>query len=220
MLIGARGTLGGGGKKLPYDYEVEWLQGDGKSCVDTLINFSGRNDTTIKFDCTVECAPEGVYVGSTISPVFLFARSGLYRYGVYFDTGASSTQVHARVGTSTGANLVIESDEFRKVSFHVNYGENECSIENVVVKKSVSNTTNLTSENGAVVLFCFQKVGSDNLYSKTKIKRFEMNAYELGSVDFIPVVKDGIGYFYDRVSGKLFGNSAGAGALIIGPKVG
>lgn len=37
------------------------------------------------------------------------------------------------------------------------------------------------------------------------------------SVDLIPVVKDNVGYMYDKVSGQLLPNS-GTGAFIIGPK--
>jgi hypothetical protein len=34
--------------------------------------------------------------------------------------------------------------------------------------------------------------------------------------DFIPVRKGTVGYMYDRVSGKLFGN-AGSGDFVLGP---
>ena len=36
-------------------------------------------------------------------------------------------------------------------------------------------------------------------------------------LDLIPVRKDGVGYMYDRVSEKLYGNAADSGAFIIGP---
>ena len=36
--------------------------------------------------------------------------------------------------------------------------------------------------------------------------------------DFIPVVKSGVGYLYDKVSGTLFGN-AGTGSFTVGPRV-
>lgn len=37
-------------------------------------------------------------------------------------------------------------------------------------------------------------------------------------LDLIPVVKDNVGYMYDKVSGQLFGN-AGTGSFIVGPRV-
>ena len=36
-------------------------------------------------------------------------------------------------------------------------------------------------------------------------------------IDLIPVRVGSVGYMYDRVSGKLFGNAADSGAFIIGP---
>ena len=46
---------------------------------------------------------------------------------------------------------------------------------------------------------------------------FSSKIYQLGVLvrDFIPVRKGTVGYLYDRVSGKLFGN-AGTGAFTYG----
>jgi hypothetical protein len=49
-------------------------------------------------------------------------------------------------------------------------------------------------------------------FSKVRIYRF----YIEGKIDLVPVRIGNVGYMYDKVSGKLFGN-AGTGNFILGP---
>ena len=50
----------------------------------------------------------------------------------------------------------------------------------------------------------------------TKIYKFAIEENDVLLIDLIPVVKDNVGYMYDKVSGQLFGIS-GTGDFILGP---
>ena len=70
------------------------------------------------------------------------------------------------------------------------------------------------------VFACSYDDGHVNRLSKSRFYSFsatDVNSGEL-VVDIIPVRKGTMGYLYDRVSGKLFGN-AGTGDFVLGPDI-
>ena len=64
-------------------------------------------------------------------------------------------------------------------------------------------------------------IGTYNSYyrtSKSRIHYFRVYSFDDGLIlDFIPVRVGDIGFMYDRISGKLYGNSFSSGNFILGP---
>ena len=208
MLVAARaGAWSPSGSSLPYDAEVEWLQGDGVA----RIMLDDRYATEKKY----------IGIGITEeSYTGRFAGAGTGRRTSY--VGANSGRIEAYNNGSTivsvdGATPYkcydFISDGVR-VSISLNgnvLSSNETTIKIPYVAKTNKMelfairglTTNTTMILGTWAGLCYY---------------FRLVTVEGETVlDLVPVRKDGVGYMYDRVSGKLYGNAADSGAFIIGP---
>jgi hypothetical protein len=68
-----------------------------------------------------------------------------------------------------------------------------------------------------VCLFALKGNGTVSNFFVGKIFKASLKTASSTLRDFIPVVKNSIGYMYDKISGQLFGNS-GTGNFIIGSR--
>ena len=194
MMLGAR-TAAWRGKALPYDAEVEYLgtNRDG-SYIDTGLSFPATGRIDFKFFWDGDRS-----VGPQIRCLFFGADDGNAPrvYQQWYSGGrinfVSRNGLSVSVVSTTWNNVIIESSKsYTKGAGTLSFF-GKCS----------SSTGEMPIIKGAR--------GSDRLYY------FALFGDDANVVmDIIPVRVGHVGYLYDRVSGKLFGNS-GTGAFIIGP---
>lgn len=179
----------------PYDAEIEYLESDGNQYIDASFVPIEWMPFEIIYQNNGRTAPGyGLVFGQRYS-------SGSNAYGL-----ANYINCSIFIGNKTTSNL-IKTDLYEK--HHIRYGYGSVQIDD---DAAVSVTVAATYPYFSVYMFCWaehrnpvQKQAGRIYYAKFDNVR-----------EFIPVRKDGVGYFYDKVSGKLFGNK-GTGAFILGP---
>lgn len=199
MMINRRRVYGG--KSLPYDAEIEYLESNGNQWIDTGVAPS----RDLSFHC-IFSTPTGGGIGY-----------GAPGYGNVFGTRNSSSNNEYQLtlyysGTVSigkrNSSLGFYQNTKNDISFD---GRNTVSVNGV--DKSIT-TSEFTLNVGTIVLFAIRDAGK-----VTQRQAGKIYSCSFGSVrDFIPVRIGQVGYMYDKVSGQLFGN-AGTGAFILGPDV-
>lgn len=200
MMINRRRVCGG--KNLPYDYEVEYLTNNGCAYItDNITTLS-----TYKHECCFN-----VHSVTSINWVRIFCADYVtvvwakpeQRYNSVFVSCGKETIMAEQVILNNKKTTITVTDEN---NFRVKY-ENIDKI--YTVRKGTKSTSsvfylfnNVTDRKGSVSIY-YHKIWDEN-----------------GNLvrSYIPVVKEGVGYMYDKVSGTLFGNT-GTGSFIAGPRV-
>lgn len=229
-MINLRNALMVDGKRLPYDAEVEWIQGDGSSYIDfpDVLGLVGKpmilNDTPpfrlllgIHGFATLETAGSRTGVAlSSNRPRFiqtLLSTATTYGSLVWGGNTALNKSTYPTVG-SVGFSVTVDG------SGHAAH--------NIVNGEVVSTALNLnypTIYYASPRLFANGATNANGWSSTANINGFLRVSYLLIEsadsvvLDAIPVRKGQVGLMYDRVSGELFGNSAGTGAFVIGPDI-
>ena len=194
-------------KLLPYDAEVEYLQGDGVARIMLDDRYS----------------PEKKYIGIGIteeSYTGRFAGSEQGRRAQY--VGATSGKIEAK-SSSPGNSFIVSVDGATpyKCYDYVADGVNISISLDGNVLSSKETTEKIPYVSNKMELFAIRGIGSSTGIVGTwagLCYYFRLVTVEGETVlDLIPVRKDGVGYMYDRVSGRLYGNAADSGAFILGP---
>lgn len=200
MMINRRRVMGG--KKLPYDAEIEYLEGDGNAYIDTgILPFS---DIGFYFIFAAKSKTSGNSV------VFGCTENGAYNNGkgVGFDT----TQKYFYYGNLlTAYSPLIQLNIPYTIS--MNYKNNSLiTIDDwsQQLNKGTAFTTRKT--------ITINRWNNGDLYGNKNgiFYKFIITNKERCIFDAIPVRVGTTGYMYDKVSKQLFGN-AGTGAFILGP---
>lgn len=206
-----------------YDSAVEYLESTGREWINTGV----RHTSTTIINCTADILsnPVGDY------NVPFGARSSSYDHGVYFFTRYNG---RARLGYSFGKgekfNDSIALPMDLPVTFRADGLEGWLYTNNVrfatITSPQVSNKTADYAGLCPVLLFTMNEISTADAvkpntlcYTKMRLRAFTM-FNEIGKTvtcDLMPVVKEGTGYLYDRVSGRLLGNGSGTGAFVVGP---
>ena len=193
---------------LPYDAEVEWLLTSAKTCINTGITAYKNTDADRSLVYDFELTPIG-YVNNNI---WYHGNNGWGFWGI-----SSGTWTMPNISGTLVENGVM------------------CRI-----RVEISSQRTRLYENGDLMGTASGRDGNDGLYylyinaignygggysAFGGTWRLGKCSIEKGSIlvrDFIPVrVGSGanaVGYMYDRVTRKLFGN-AGTGAFVLGPDV-
>ena len=203
MIELARRRMMMGSSTKPYDAEVEWIQG-----------VSGYMT-----DCDVEVNNDGY---SIVSRVLIPSSSGYV--DIFEKTKGKDETVNYWFLTISPNN---------QMAFNVNttyyYFNVSSSIRNTLVDvHAISNTILLRWNNTSVsqtVSTPATGKGSIRLFNvrEDRVNGVRMYFFRLqapdGSIirDMIPVRIGNIGYMYDKVSGRIFGNANTTGYTIIGP---
>lgn len=109
---------------------------------------------------------------------------------------------------SSVANASIPVDK----KFYLSVSKDKISIDGTVTAlPSVSGSVH----NRPLYLFCSNWNGTPRRQSHSRCYGFRINNNGIRVLDLIPVRVGNIGYMYDKVTGKLFGNK-GKGAFILG----
>ena len=211
MELAARtGAWTPSGAPLPYDAEVEYLQGDGVARImlddryTTEKKYIGIGITEESYTgrfAGAEQVRRAQYVGATSGGIeakfntpgnsFIVSVDGATPYKCY-DYIADGV----RVSISLNGNVLSSKETTTKIPYVANTNKMEL----FAIRGINTSTTNIL---GTWAGLCYY---------------FRLVTVEGETVlDLIPVRKDGVGYMYDRVSGKLYGNAADSGAFIIGP---
>lgn len=180
---------------LPYDTEIEYLEGSGTQYIDTGIVIS-ENDV-INCRCMFLSKTGDNYVfGSASSTgtgglwVELYSNKTWYvRFG-----GTSSSN-----STSGGGVNAVKNLQLKKQYFSVDGTRRLQPTYSSLPSNTITIFANWT-------------------YSPSLVRIYSFNIEDGQSnklIDFIPVRVGQVGYMYDRVSGQLFGN-AGTGNFILG----
>ena len=202
MLINLRNALMAG-KRLPYDAEVEYLESTGTQYIDTGVKPS--NDLRTKFRAAYTHTP--IENNSTIFGSRSTASSN-DRYWLNYDS-----KFEVGYGSYYNTGVTVSPGEMFDVDFnYIENGDHKFKINDSVF--TYSGTPNTTI---GIILFG-RIVGAQ--VTRCSSRFYSAQFFRNGVLvrDFIPVRKGTVGYLYDRVSGKLFGN-AGTGAFSYGSDV-
>lgn len=201
--LALRGAMIGGGRKLPYDYEVEYIQSTGANYVD--IGLKGDNLTAVEIEME--------YPSLGQSGRFFGARSTYQSqaFAIYPNSGfaQATTQFQGNFGgiAWNGPMVSLGRHTFKLSASDFNvdgvsYGGYS------VAPFTTPMTLKLFAHDQSSGLV----IGVSRIYS------FKMSRSGEVVADMIPVVKDGIAQFYDKARGILIGKS-GTGELIAGPRI-
>lgn len=199
----------------PYDAEVEYLEGDGTAYVVVDETNYSNNDYVRRTEFSVPT--------SLVSAFFVYGwfttRRACHYIQVSSDGILQAYYVTARPLVSETA-LTLGHDHKVLFVHGTNYSSSELYQDGEQI--GLTYKTSSKTYEGPVVFFAQTNSATDTtismVYDDLRLYSFRLESNEGDVVyDLIPVRKDGVGYMYDKVSGQLFGNSAGEGALIIGP---
>lgn len=187
----------------PYDAEVEWIQG----VPDYMTN------------CDVEVNNNGYSIASRVLipsssgfvDIFEKPKGKDETVNYWFLTLAPNNSMHFNVNTTYRDFKVDSSIRNTLVDVHVFSNTLLLRWNNTSASQTVS--TPATGK-GSIFLFNVRP----NRKNGVRMYYFRLQAPD-GSIirDMIPVRKGNIGYMYDKVSGRLFGNAHTTGYTIIGP---
>ena len=212
MLINMRGGLMAG-KRLPYDAEVEYIESTGTQWIDTGVNVTTSTgfEITAKFNSTAMGVFGAVLPSPTGSTRFHFGRrdnvvgSNKLFWGIWSGTyyGRSSTIDYStehlfKYVPSQSSSFFVDTSAYAIGYQTQRYYPSESRLFYLFA------TSDLSS---AAALPCSALCYGAKFYDGSTLVR-----------DFIPVRVGNVGYMYDRVSGKLFGNE-GTGDFVLGSDV-
>ena len=208
MLINLRNALMTG-KRLPYDAEVEWLYNSGLTqYINTGIVPTVNTEVSLTFDIVERPASTKIFGGTDI-PNDADAAYVILRH----DSSQAADTYSFRVNHNNAINVSLP------VGTHT-VTMNKYGTRSLIVDGNNAGTfTGALAVNLPMYLFCRNSNGTAQTQYSMPIKLRALQIKDANGTlvrDYIPVRKGTVGYLYDRVSGKLFGN-AGTGDFVVGP---
>lgn len=197
-----------GGKALPYDAEVEYLESSHAvgQFIDTGFKPNGLTTFEIDFQLTIV---------TTAYPMSIFGCTGSSNTdnGFTLSKNTNSTEHILYYGSYGGSNT------FRVTGVNLNRRVFRSSFNNGLYFLGGVHKPILEFQSGrSAYLFARNAGFSSSLDGSADIRVFGFKIFDDGvlKLDLYPVLVGNEGCMYDRVSGKLFRN-AGTGTFIIGP---
>jgi hypothetical protein len=199
-MIAACQIAFGGGKRKPYDAEIEYLESTGAQYINLGFlqdkQYRAEMDVFIPVSsktghCVICGANQTVSIGS-----YLSTFNGTTKFMQMFVAGSSSARIP------------------------VNDSRTKITIDTAAGMLSGYGSTAVLGEINVSPFENYMIFASREATKSCAGTRFYSFKYEsdLHSVDLIPVRVGNIGYMYDRVSGQLFGN-AGTGEFVLGSDI-
>ena len=208
MIAARQIAFGRGGKRKPYDAEVEYLQSTGTQYIDTGVFASLNTSVDIKaqftelFNDNALIAMDNGY-GTKES----FVLEYYSKFGICLSIGGASPYWR----TTTVMTVVTNT------WYDISAGRASATVNGVSFVRDYNSGTPVSfSSLHHLYMFAFGRKGAPIIFGKARIAYSKI--YDKGVLlrDFIPVRVGDVGYMYDRVSGQLFSN-AGTGAFRLGP---
>lgn len=196
-----------GGKKLPYDAEIEYLRGTGTQYIDT-------GYTPVIGD--------SIYCEFMLNAVTLFGFQALYSAGTKDYQVIFLTEIRDNHITDTFIKHFANGDAAK-----LNYNASMNTWYTLTVTSAgvstignYTTTSNPKAEKAEIdgnekTLWLWKRRNNTSPF-EGRIRRFYIKNNGVMKLDLIPVRVGNVGYLYDKVSGQLFGN-AGTGEFILGP---
>lgn len=207
MLVAAR-TGAWSGKPLPYDAEVEYLESTGTQWVDTGLVWDAG-----EWECRAVITALSSVVENYIISQYASGQGVVYAFAYMHNM-----EVRLAYKSNNVAHLGVSSAFFGKTyEWCANYanGQQTLSIGDLAtLRASTMWVSGATQEGMRIIVGGMRNYGGQATgirFGRIRIEHEMVLARYL-----IPVRIGAVGYFYDRVSGQLFGND-GTGAFIIGP---
>jgi hypothetical protein len=209
MIAARQIAFGGGGKRLPYDAEIEYLESTRTQYIKTDII------PTIGYTYKMKFRSTGVV-------------SYGYLFGVNWKDDAGATKFFGLRRQTTQAKFQSQGFSIGTVPYEedidydiiINGGDNGILNEfklsdgrvftyNYKIRVSPTLPMNLLAVNNN---------GGVDYRNKGRLYSFSIESNGETILDLIPVRVGDVGYMYDRVSGQLFGNQ-GTGEFVLGPDI-
>ena len=182
-----------------YDAEVDYLESTGTQYIDTGIVPLLTDVHHVDFQyLDISTDYTSVY-GSLLTDITPYERCHL----MVNDNGYIAVSVQ-----SSHQNLVTA--DLNRHYFTLDFPNLSATIDST----TISLPTPGIPDNSMYIYACQQNTSTVIQNSKLRIYSFEV----VGRINLIPVRVGNVGYFYDTISGKLYGN-IGTGSFIIGPDV-
>ena len=194
---------------LPYDAEVEYLESTGTQYFDTVV----VNTDSVTWSGTIRQTD---------------SSKACFGFGYRFVTAATYVgnmrwlfiYPDRRIGLRNGSYAENSTSEVpASTPFRISYDGTTVYVDSVPFVTCTARST--TSNYGVAYLLGINTTGyynADLSPSVGRIYDFTISDNSTLVRDFIPVRVGQVGYMYDRVTRKLFGNS-GTGSFIVGPDV-
>ena len=184
----------GGAKGLPYDAEIEYLEGNGTQYINTLIIPTPSLMIRVKL----------MNVSTTGFAIIGYGYSGNNRFSVH---NYRSNCYLVFLGAEIYAGGKLNPNNIYEYEFGNFY------IKDIPTGQVLTSSTPTTATGTDYIYLNGNPAHSNNRF-------YYFQAYDGGqlTLDLIPVRKGTVGYMYDRVSGELFGNK-GTGAFVLGPDI-
>lgn len=199
-----------GGKPLPYDSVVEYLESTGTQWIDTM--YVPQSTTSIDILVKIISAPNAFSPLAYCGDLY-YSRN---TFGAAFNKNATRLNLYYGTKYNVYCGVVNVGDE---VQFMMNI--NNATLINITTSNTYNVSIGGTYQIGSRTLYLLN--GNTNTADLKKPSSMQIKSAVLKENntlvrDFIPVRVGQVGYMYDRVSRQLFGN-AGTGAFIVGPDV-
>jgi hypothetical protein len=205
MLINLRNALMSG-KRLPYDAEVEYIQTPGgANYIDTPIPVEPDTHYVISGTALATSGVENYVVGQSVLLTYT-ACAGFYTV---------NTQFRLAYRTNTADLSDISQLIGVPVDFVADYAPGS---QTLTFNNSKTLSASQPSINSGGGVFSVFRRGTHYARNGSRVYSLRIVRNNVLVFDGIPVRKGTVGYLYDRVSGKLFGN-AGTGDFVLGQDV-
>lgn len=200
-----------GGKNLPYDAEIEYLESTGTQWIDTGITTKNQMagiDIELRaptYQSDTWFCGFNQYTGDDRGGFQIGYYNNSNAVGLYNSTSSSPYRKKVQLISpySTSWNRYIINALSKGIEINGNMEVTE-------------QVEDFGSDGGVILLFRRGgNLSSSTITSQIKYAKIYINNNNLVR-DYIPVRVGNIGYMYDKVSGQLFGN-AGTGDFILGP---
>ena len=188
-----------GGREIIYDAEIEYLESNGTQLIDTLYVPKGYNNT-------IETKITHLGYSNT--------NSWLNWFTTYVNEDTNTYRILRNKNLNTEV-LVYNGNKAENGGLKINVTvgtdyDLKLYPSYLLVNGTRYNFTTLRGNENTNTLRLFGGKGT-----KIRMWGFKLTKGTTVILDMIPVRKDGVGYMYDKVSGKLFGND-GSGSFILG----
>lgn len=205
-----------GGKSLPYDAEIEYLQTSGTQYINTGIILNTRNfELRLKFQWVGSTASQfECFVGVMAAGYSYMPRSGFYKYNGRWMYGTNSTTLtNIDVDGSLHEILVSGNSSTQKETFY---------LDGIRIGTGTTTATGLSANTLPYFLGCRNR--DDSVDNPATARFMSLNYKKFGEAshttltdewNFIPVRIGSVGYMYETINGTLMGN-IGSGDFILG----
>lgn len=215
-----------------FDHQVSYLESTGTQYINTGVAFTRNDAWGARFRLVADDVadlPTGGY-GNTAAQFILGAsgRSGNDNYRSAVLCQASGFQLRSCIDNRTvdntinlGSNGATLDDTFTAIVAHSGAANVPRSMwvhwngKTALSSRTPGAVDTLTDNK--IYAFAWNKSGTATAFSKIQLEWIKRSVSSTANLDLIPVVANGKGCLFDKVSGKLFKNS-GTGDFVLGPK--